>query len=55
MPTIQTVIDENNYNKRCAEAIQTLKLFMRNAEEQLESSLPLSTLKLIVDSIGDQP
>lgn len=55
MATIETVIDENNYNRRCADAIQTLKLFMRNAEEQLESSLPLSTLKLIVDSIGEKP
>lgn len=55
MATIQTVIDENNYNKRCADAVKALKLFMRNAEEQLESSLPLSTLKLIVDSIGEEP
>lgn len=43
------------YEKKCADAIKMLKVFIKNAEEQLETSLPLSTLHLIVDTIEEEP
>ena len=49
METIETIMDKSEYNRKCADAIKMLKVFIRNAEEQLNTSLPLSTLKLIVE------
>ena len=45
---------QSAYEKKCADAIRTLKLFIKNAEDQLESTLPISTLHLIVDSINEE-
>ena len=47
------VIDHNNYNEKCAEAIRTLKLFIRNAEEQHETKIPITTLNLIIGAIEE--
>jgi hypothetical protein len=49
METIDTIMDRSEYNRKCADAVRTLKIFIRNAEEQLSTSLPISTLKLIIE------
>jgi hypothetical protein len=41
----------NRHNERCAEALRTLELFIANAEQQHETKIPISTLKLILDSV----
>lgn len=56
MSTMESIMQVNKYNERCAEAVRTLKLFIRNAEEQHETRMPLSTLKLVlnaVEEVGD--
>lgn len=53
---IQTMQDfriENSYDQKCAEAIRTIKLFIRNAEEQHETKIPISTLKLVLGAIDN--
>ena len=51
MYTIEKETDK--HNEKCAEAIRTLKLFIRNAEEQHETKIPISTLKLVLGSIEE--
>ena len=46
---------EIKYHARCAAAIDHLKLFMKDAENQLKTNIPLSTLELIVDTVGERP
>lgn len=53
MNTMENIMALNKYNERCAEAIRTIKLFMRNAEEQHETKIPISTLKLVLGSIEE--
>lgn len=47
-------IDRSEYNSKCADAIRTLRIFMKDAEEQLKSEIPLSTLKLILEPVGEE-
>ena len=54
MESIENIMNYNEYNKRCADAIRTLRLFVANAEEQLDSTLPISTIKLVLDSINEE-
>lgn len=44
----------NRHNERCAEAIRTLELFIADAEQQHETRIPISTLKLVLGSINEQ-
>ena len=43
--------DENRYNAKCRAAIDTLKLFVEDAEQQLHTNMPLSTIKLILKGV----
>lgn len=43
--------EEMKRNARCAKAIDSLKLFMKDAKGQLKTSIPLSTLELIVETV----
>ena len=54
METMENIMIANKYNERCAEAIRTLKLFIRNAEEQHETKVPISTLKLVLGAIDQE-
>lgn len=54
METIDTIMDRSEYNRKCADAVRTLKIFIRNAEEQLSTSLPISTLKLIIEQTEEK-
>ena len=54
MYTIERETAQNKHSERCAEAIRTLKLFIRNAEEQHETKIPISTLKLVLGSIEEE-
>lgn len=51
METIESMMNANRYNEKCAEAIRTLKLFIRDAEEKHETKVQISTLKLVLGSI----
>lgn len=42
------------YNERCAEAIRVLEIFIADAEQQHETKIPISTLKLVLGSINEQ-
>lgn len=53
MYTMENITAINRYNERCAEAIRTLKLFIKNAEEQHETKMQISTLKLVLGSIEE--
>lgn len=53
MNTMDNIMALNKYNERCAEAIRTLRLFIRNAEEQHETKIPISTLNLVLNSIKE--
>lgn len=46
---------ELKYHARCAAAIDSLKLFMKDAKGQLKTSIPISTLELIVETVGEHP
>lgn len=46
-----TYMEEIAYNARCKAAIESLKLFMADARNQLKSSIELSTLDLIVSTV----
>ena len=54
METIDNISKRSEYNSKCADAVRTLKIFMKNAEEQLQSDIPLSTLRLILEPIGEE-
>ena len=47
----QNYQDEFAYNQRCARAIESLKLFMADAKNQLKSNIDLSTLELIISTV----
>lgn len=53
METIENLRATNKHNERCAMAINTLELFIKNAEEQHETKIPISTLKLILGAIKE--
>lgn len=53
MNTMENITAISRYNERCAEAIRTLKLFIKNAEEQHETKMQISTLKLVLGSIEE--
>lgn len=48
-------LEQLKYQIRCTEAIDHLKLVMKDAEKQLKTNIPLSTLELIVDTVGERP
>lgn len=48
METIESMMNANKYNEKCAEKIRTLKLFIRDAEQKHETKLQISTLKLVL-------
>lgn len=52
--SFEEMMEDNERNKRCAAAMDTLKLFMEDAKQQLKSSIPLNTLELIVASIDKE-
>lgn len=52
---VLTTLEENRYNEKCASAISMLKVFMEDAKQQLKTSIPLSTLELIVKQTEEQP
>lgn len=54
METIESMINANRYNEKCAEAIRTLKLFIRDAEEKHETKVQISTLKLVLGAIEQE-
>lgn len=54
MQTLSHYQRESIYNARCAAAIDSLKLFMKDAKNKAQSSLELSTLELIVETIGEK-
>lgn len=54
METIDNISKRSEYNSKCADAIRTLRIFMKDAEEQLKSDIPLSTLRLILEPIGEE-
>lgn len=43
--------EELEYNARCHAAIETLKLFIKDAKQQLKSSIDIKTLELIVETV----
>ena len=43
------------YQTKCAEAIDHLKLFMEDAKNKLNTSIDISTLELIVNTVGERP
>lgn len=51
METLDEYTKSNEHNKRCAEAVRTLKLFIRDAEEKHETKVQISTLKLVLGAI----
>lgn len=53
MNTIESTMAVNRHNERCAEAIRTLELFIANAEMQHETKIPLSTLKLVINTVAE--
>lgn len=53
MNTLTDFTKVNEYNKRCADAIKTLKLFVKDAEQQHETRIQISTIKLIFGSIEE--
>jgi len=53
MNTIDVLLEMNRHNESCAEAIRTLELFIVNAEQQHEASIPISTLKMVLGLIEE--
>lgn len=43
------------YQTKCAAAIDHLKLFMEDAKNKLNTSIDISTLELIVNTVGERP
>lgn len=54
MQPLSTYQKEAAYNAKCAAAIEHLKLFMQDAKNQAKSTLELSTLDLIVATVGEK-
>lgn len=54
MNTMENLMALNRHNARCAEALRTLELFIADAEQQHETKIPISTLKLVLGSINEQ-
>lgn len=48
-------LEQLKYQIRCTEAIDHLKLFMQDAKDQLKTSINISTLELIVNTVGESP
>lgn len=46
---------ELKYHARCAAAIDHLRLFMEDAKNKLNTSIDISTLELIVNTVGERP
>ena len=53
MNTTDLLIEMNRHYESCAETIRTLKLFIADAEQKHESSIPISTLKMVLGLIEE--
>ena len=54
MNTTDLLIEMNRHNESYAKGIRTLELFIADAEQKHEASIPISTLKLILGVIEEE-
>ena len=50
MQSKYSISEELEINARCRAAIDTISLFIKDAERQLKSSIDIKTLQLIIDT-----
>lgn len=51
----EKVMATNEYNERCARALDMLAIFMADAEQHNKKELSLDTLSLILGTVGKRP
>jgi len=45
---------EQEYNARCKAAINVIKMFVKDAERQLKSSIDIKTLQLVFETLDKE-
>lgn len=55
MSSFDKVMETNEYNERCARALDMLAIFMADAEQHDKRELSLDTLSLILGTVGKRP